>query len=194
MFEKKIKIKMEAFDLYYKHGNSDYIGENVSQMSHAIQCAMQAEKDYPGNKEFVIACFLHDIGHLVALEKNLETNNLGCPNHDTIGAAYLKKIGFSDLVIQCCQHHATTKRYLVTTDKDYYNKLSDASKKTLVAQGGLMDHYQVRAFELKPYFKYLIKMRHYDDKAKINNQEMEELLSSKDWVRYYKNEYLNIRA
>ena len=183
---------MEAFDLYYKHGESDYIGENVSQLSHAIQCAIQAEKDFPKNKEFILGCFLHDVGHLVALDKNLTTNNLGCPNHDVIGANYLKSLGFSDLIIECCKSHAKAKRYLVTTDKQYYNKLSDASKQTLIEQGGIMDHYHVRAFEQNPYFKYLIKMRHYDDKAKVNSQLMEERLSSIDWIRYYKNEYLDI--
>ena len=183
---------MEAFDLYYKQGDRDYIGGNISQLSHATQCAMLAEKDFPDNKEFIVACFLHDIGHLVALEKNLETNNLGCPNHNIIGSEYLKNLGFSDLIVQCCKLHAKTKRYLVTVNKDYMDKLSEASKKTLMSQGGKMDYYHVRAFEINPLSKYLIQMRYYDDLAKNNSQEMEEFLASKDWIRHYKTEYLNI--
>ena len=34
-----------VFSLYKKYGNNDYLGEPVSQLEHAIQCAMVAEKE-----------------------------------------------------------------------------------------------------------------------------------------------------
>ena len=183
---------MEAFDLYYKYGKADYIGENISQDSHAIQCAMQAEHDFPENREFIIACFLHDIGHLIALQNNLDQNNLGCIRHENVGEKYLKEQGFPELVYQCCKYHPKAKRYLVSIDRDYYNNLSEASKQTLVRQGGKMDGYEMRNFELHPNFKYFIKMRYYDDKAKDDSQNMKDKLAGKDYINHYKNEFLKI--
>ena len=43
--EERVK---EIFRLYHHYGNEDYLGEEVSQVEHATQCAMQAEKEgYP---------------------------------------------------------------------------------------------------------------------------------------------------
>jgi hypothetical protein len=48
-----------------------YLGEKVTQLQHAQQAAQQAKE--AGQPDHVIlACFLHDIGHLVGLEKNME--------------------------------------------------------------------------------------------------------------------------
>lgn len=35
----------KIFDLYRNHGQCQYIGEEVSQLEHACQCAMLAEQD-----------------------------------------------------------------------------------------------------------------------------------------------------
>lgn len=41
-------IIFKVFSLYRKYGDSDYLGEPVNQLEHAIQCAMLAEKEgYP---------------------------------------------------------------------------------------------------------------------------------------------------
>eukprot|EP00933_Yihiella_yeosuensis_P074840 TRINITY_DN8390_c1_g1_i1.p1 TRINITY_DN8390_c1_g1~~TRINITY_DN8390_c1_g1_i1.p1 ORF type:complete len:134 (-),score=31.29 TRINITY_DN8390_c1_g1_i1:107-508(-) len=53
---------------FEKYGENGYIGEPVSQKSHMIQAAMQAEQEFPEDKEVIIAAFLHDIGHLVGLD------------------------------------------------------------------------------------------------------------------------------
>ena len=54
-------------DLYLKFGDSDYIGEEVTQLEHAIQTAMLAEKDNM-DTNMILAAFLHDIGHLLILQ------------------------------------------------------------------------------------------------------------------------------
>ena len=36
---------LNVFSLYKKYGDNDYLGEPVNQLEHAIQCAMQAEKE-----------------------------------------------------------------------------------------------------------------------------------------------------
>ena len=38
------------FSLYRNHGSDDYIGEKVTQLEHAIQCAMQAEQEGYNNE------------------------------------------------------------------------------------------------------------------------------------------------
>ena len=43
--DKVEEITRKVFDLYRKHGEGDYIGEKVSQIEHATQCAMLAEKE-----------------------------------------------------------------------------------------------------------------------------------------------------
>jgi predicted HD phosphohydrolase len=55
----------DILEIYKKYGNSDYIGEKVSQIEHALQSALLAEKMYPTDYEFIIACLLHDIGHII---------------------------------------------------------------------------------------------------------------------------------
>ena len=71
----------DLFELYNKYGNYDYIGEKVSQVDHMIQAAMLAENDNQ-NLNVVLACFLHDIGHLIGIDKQLESDEFGTFNHE----------------------------------------------------------------------------------------------------------------
>ena len=42
---KSSDIADRVFMLFDKYGQQDYIGENVTQQEHAVQCAMMAEKE-----------------------------------------------------------------------------------------------------------------------------------------------------
>ena len=42
---KSSDIADRVFVLFDKYGQQDYIGENVTQQEHAVQCAMMAEKE-----------------------------------------------------------------------------------------------------------------------------------------------------
>ena len=42
---KPSEVADKVFVLFDKYGDQDYIGENVSQLEHAVQCAMMAEKE-----------------------------------------------------------------------------------------------------------------------------------------------------
>ena len=46
-----------VFNLYDTHGNADYIGEEVSQLEHALQCAHYAAKDYPNRPDVILGAF-----------------------------------------------------------------------------------------------------------------------------------------
>jgi 2-amino-1-hydroxyethylphosphonate dioxygenase (glycine-forming) len=62
--------------------------------------------------------------------------SVGRHGHDQIGAAYLSRLGFSSDVCEIVKDHVYAKKYLTAVDKDYFEKLSDASKMTLKFQVG----------------------------------------------------------
>ncbi len=156
----------EVFILFEKHGNADYIGEAISQLEHACQAAQLAEKE-GFSEEVILAALFHDIGHLC--EMNGEQPNMGgygVMEHEKLGADFLRKRGFSETVAKLVQSHVQAKRYLCFADKDYYGKLSEASKKTLEYQGGPMTAIEATEFERDPLRNTIIRMRHWDETAK----------------------------
>jgi predicted HD phosphohydrolase len=91
----------------------------------------------------------------------------GTVDHESLGGQYLRDKGFSEKIARLVESHVEAKRYLTFKYPDYYNKLSEASKITLDKQGGIMDEIEAQQFErdhLQPLF---IKIREWDDKAKI---------------------------
>ncbi|MDA2952982.1 MAG: hypothetical protein O2940_08365, partial [Actinomycetota bacterium] len=58
------------------------------------------------------------------------------------------------------------KRYLCTTDDNYYALLSPASIRSLEFQGGLMTQNEVEHFETLPYFADAVALRKWDEAAK----------------------------
>ena len=52
------------FDILASKGDADYGGECVSQLQHALQCAMLAEQA-GASSPLIAAALLHDIGHLI---------------------------------------------------------------------------------------------------------------------------------
>ena len=115
------------------YGSSDYIGEDITQISHAIQSAKIAEK-YLGISGYVGA-FLHDIGHLIGLQNSNDTmDNYGTVDHEVIGAAYLRERNFPDRIVNMVLNHVEAKKELITINELYSNALSVGSRKTLKFQ------------------------------------------------------------
>ena len=52
-----------AIDLYRDYGGSDYIGENVSQLQHALQCAHLASAEFPERPEVIVGHFFLQAPH-----------------------------------------------------------------------------------------------------------------------------------
>jgi 2-amino-1-hydroxyethylphosphonate dioxygenase (glycine-forming) len=169
------EVSKKIKDLIEKYGSNDYIGENISQKEHYLQCAMLAEKDNC-DTEVIIGALLHDIGHLISIENKLEQIGVyGAKNHEKIGYDFAIYYKFGEKIAHLIEYHVQTKRYLVTTDDNYYNNLSDASKKTLEKQGKIMSKKEIIEFKNNPYFKDDLKIRDYDDKAKIENIKLKSL-------------------
>ena len=182
-----------VIELYQKYGNKGYIGEDVTQLEHATQTAMLAEKYYyqlPEHLkvEIILGAFLHDVGHLLLYEdEDLEAiGNVGIKNHEETGGLFLEKMGFSDLICQLVKNHVLTKRYLITTKEGYYDSLSVISKITFENQGGKLSEEEIHQFERNKYFDYHLRLSEFDDKAKSTDAEILEKIKLTDPINYYK--------
>ncbi len=168
-------IIQDIFDLYEKHGAEEYAGEKVSQLEHMAQAAQLAiQEGY--DDEVVLAAFLHDVGHLLPIHDESESmNGYGMMDHEKVGAEYLRKVGFSDRLCKLIASHVNAKRYLTYKYPEYYNQLSAASKKTLEYQGGKMKEAEAKQFEADPLFDLYIKMRLWDEAAKVEHQPLPDI-------------------
>jgi 2-amino-1-hydroxyethylphosphonate dioxygenase (glycine-forming) len=172
------------FDLY---GTNDYIGEEITQTEHMIQTAMFAEEE-GGDEEEILAALLHDIGHFVNTG-NLENHmaQYGQRGHENIGYVYLKQIGFSERICSLARNHVKAKRYLVSKNKEYLHNLSEASLQTLNYQGGPMLKTEMTEFENDYLFNSSIKLRYWDDKAKIKNMKIKSVSDYCDLINKHIN-------
>ncbi|MBF6027476.1 HD domain-containing protein [Pseudomonas sp. P115] len=154
----------QVFGLYEQHGAADYIGEPVSQIEHMSQAAQLAMAE-GFDDEVVLAAFFHDIGHLCG-EGGENMGGFGVVSHERLGADYLRRAGFSERMAKLVEYHVQAKRYLTFSQPDYYARLSEASRRTLAYQGGVMSAEQARAFEQDPLCAVSLRMRHWDEQAK----------------------------
>jgi phosphonate degradation associated HDIG domain protein len=168
-------IVAEIFSLYEKHGDEDYIGEPVSQIEHMSQAAMLAEQE-GYDDEVILAAFFHDLGHLCAAEGEAESmGGFGNVDHEKLGADYLLSKGFSPRVASLVESHVIAKRYLTYKYPEYYEKLSPASRATLVHQGGVMSAAEAEVFEKNPDKDLIIRFRYWDDQAKETNVPVDNI-------------------
>ena len=160
------KIADDIILLYKNYGSNEYAGEKVSQLEHMVQAAALA-KQGGYDEEMILAAFLHDIGHICAASYTSNTmNGFGIINHEKIGAQYLRNRGFSDRIAKLVENHVSAKRYLTFKYPEYYEGLSEASKKTLEYQGGRMNPDEAAFFENDPLCEDFIEMRRWDELAK----------------------------
>ena len=154
----------EVFGLYETHGTADYIGEPVSQIEHMSQAAQLAMAE-GFDDEVVLAAFFHDIGHLCG-QGGANMGGYGVVSHERLGADYLRRAGFSERMATLVEYHVQAKRYLTFSQPDYYARLSEASRRTLAYQGGVMSAEEAQVFEQDPLYTVSLRMRHWDEQAK----------------------------
>lgn len=150
-------------------GGSDYLGEQVTQLEHALQCAAMAEAEGQG-PDVVLAALFHDIGHLIhTAEADALPEALGQPDHEQKGADLLRQAGMPELTCFLVASHVAAKRYLCLRDPSYLSGLSDASRKTLGYQGGPMHEQEALILESKPEWTLAVRLRRWDDAAKVKD-------------------------
>ncbi|GAA4450012.1 HD domain-containing protein [Nibrella saemangeumensis] len=157
----------EITGLLQEQGSQDYYGEPVSQLEHMLQCALLAERAGSDN-ETIIAAFLHDIGHLLPAESAAGyMDGYGRSDHEQLGGDWLRQRGFSEKIVSLVENHVNAKRYLTFKSPAYYERLSEASRKTLEYQGGRMTADEAYAFEHNIQFGGILQVRRWDEQAKV---------------------------
>ncbi|RFS19602.1 HDIG domain-containing protein [Chitinophaga silvatica] len=159
------QVVAEIFELYERYGQAEY-GEQVTMLMHMMQAAVIAEQT-GFEDEMIVAAFLHDIGHF--FEEAEQMDQYGTRAHDDLGSTYLIRCGFPERLAKLVGSHVAAKRYLTWFDSAYYETLSEASKQTLIYQGGPMSEEEATAFKQDPLFHQYIQIRIWDDMGKDAN-------------------------
>ena len=153
--------------LLQRQGAAQYGREAVSQLEHALQCAHLAEVAGE-TPDTVAAALLHDLGHLLVADHAPDTGTGGDTDdlHQFIALPFLRA-RFGDAVLEPVRLHVDAKRYLCRTDATYLSGLSPASVRSLALQGGVFSAEQAIAFEAQPHAAVAVRLRRYDDLAKV---------------------------
>jgi len=157
-------IITEINRLFAEQGGNRY-SEVVTQLEHALQCAQLAE-DAGSEHALTVAALLHDIGHMLhkfgpdPAAKGIDDK------HEAIGAGWLAR-AFSPAVTEPICLHVDAKRYLCTSDPNYFDTLSPASIRSLQLQGGPMSTAEAASFEQNPHFEAAVHLRRWDEAAKV---------------------------
>ncbi len=186
--EYQVVVPMRGVDklkaLFCEHGQSEYIGEEVSQLEHALQAASWA-KTAREPPHLIMAALCHDVGHLLMLAgHDLEPmEGLGAHKHAVAGAEWLEKeLGVGKEVTDPVRLHVAAKRYQAYKIPRYAtDHLSPASRRTLELQGGPMSWEEVKQFERHPRYHEALRVRAYDNAAKVKGERtwtLEEALAA----------------
>lgn len=163
----------QILNLYRTRGQTQYGGEAVSQLEHALQCATFAEAD-GASPQLIAACLLHDLGHLVHhLGNNPAVRGID-DRHEYRAVPVLETL-FPDTVTSPIRLHVAAKRYLCAVDDTYWDTLSPASKLSLELQGGIFSQPMADAFIAQPNAQSAVHLRRWDDLAKIEQLKTPDL-------------------
>jgi [1-hydroxy-2-(trimethylamino)ethyl]phosphonate dioxygenase len=160
-----MNIIEEILELFARRGASAYHGEAVSQAEHALQAADLAEQEGAPDR-LIVAALLHDVGHLLdGQDEDLAERGVD-GRHEEAGGAWLAR-HFGAEVTAPIRLHVAAKRYLCAVDPAYLEGLSPASRLSLDVQGGPMRAEERAQFEANPYSRDALRLRHWDDLAKV---------------------------
>ena len=122
----------------------------------------------------VVAALLHDIGHLLhGLPEHIADKGID-GRHEAVGEAWLVPQA-GPAVTEPLRLHVAAKRYLCAVDSDYMALLSPASIKSLRLQGGPYTDDEVEAFEKNPHYQDAVRLRRWDDQAKVAGLDVPDL-------------------
>jgi phosphonate degradation associated HDIG domain protein len=150
--------------LFARRGGEQYSGEPVTQLAHALQTAQRAERD-GADDPLVTAALLHDLGHLLNNQGETPTLRGVDDVHQYFALPFLRGV-FGERVLAAIQRHVDAKRYLCATRADYWQRLSDDSKRSLELQGGIFSPAQAEAFIAQDHAADAVALRLWDDQAK----------------------------
>ncbi len=167
--------------LFETRGGSEYGGEAVTQLEHALQAARLAEQE-SGSDALVVAALLHDVGHLLH-DLPEDAPEAGIDDHHENAAANFLGRHFPPPVTEPVRLHVAAKRYLCAVDPTYLESLSEPSRVSLGLQGGPMSGDEVASFDANPYAADAVRLRRWDDAAKVRGLSTPALADFIDRVR-----------
>ena len=153
--------------LFAVHGATQYSGEPVTQLEHALQTAHLAEQS-DADDALVTACLLHDLGHMLNLQGETPSMRGIDDTHQYYALPFLRGL-FPPQVLEPIKLHVDAKRYLCATRDGYFEALSADSKRSLVLQGGMFTPEEAKAFIAQPHAGDAVRLRMWDDLAKVEN-------------------------
>ena len=153
--------------LFAQRGAEQYTGEPVTQLEHALQSALLAERE-GADDALVTAALLHDLGHLLHDLGATPTLQGVDDVHQYRALPFLRGL-FGDAVLDPIKLHVDAKRYLCATRPAYFAGLSEDSKRSLALQGGIFDTAQADAFIGQSGAADAVRLRIWDDLAKTAN-------------------------
>jgi phosphonate degradation associated HDIG domain protein len=151
--------------LFKDHGHIAYSGEGVTQLEHALQCAHLAEGE-KACAELVTAALLHDLGHLLNQQGESPTARGIDDQHQYYAIPFIRPL-FPPDVVEAIRLHVDAKRALCALEPEYYESLSEDSKRSLTLQGGIFSRQETDAFMAKPFAESALRVRRWDDRAKV---------------------------
>jgi len=164
-------------------GQTQYEKAVITQLEHALQSAQQAELN-GGSEEQIVAALVHDIGHLLQNDHAdgkvfLATDHA----HETVGAEYLRSLGFPEAIFKAVEMHVSGKRFLTSEyrgddGEKYYEHLTPVSKASLKLQGGPFTKDEAEEFLTQTGAKLSIDLRIWDDNSKVKD------CKTKKWEDY----------
>ncbi|MCB1001857.1 MAG: HD domain-containing protein [Acidimicrobiales bacterium] len=156
----------DVVELFERWGSVHY-DDRVSQLDHALQCASLAERAGAA-PHLVVAALLHDIGHLIELDRTDGTiGDLAVDRgHEHVAARALAAL-FGPEVRMPIELHVEAKRFLCAIEPGYAATLSDGSVRSLATQGGAMTAAEVARFASRPDASDAADVRRWDDAGKV---------------------------
>ena len=146
-------------------GARRYGGEPVSQLDHALQCAVWAQAA-DADDHLVAAALLHDVGHLIYREPEAAMSEAVDDLHENRGAHLLAR-WFPREVTEPVRLHVAAKRYLCVEDPVYLDRLSEGSRRSLELQGGAFTEREAGSFIAQPFAESAVRLRRWDEAAKV---------------------------
>jgi phosphonate degradation associated HDIG domain protein len=171
----------DIIELFRQKGDSEYGGEKVTQLEHALQTAFLAMQEQ-ASAALIAAALLHDIGHLIHDLPDDAPNDGIDDRHEVSGYHYLVSL-FGPAVTEPVRLHVPAKRYLCAVDEGYMRQLSEPSLVSLTLQGGPMNGEEVNRFFKLPFADDAVRLRKWDDQAKVVGLPTPSLDEFADYLR-----------
>jgi predicted HD phosphohydrolase len=138
-------------------------GGELSLLDHALRSATLAH-DANADDETVIACLLHNVGHLIHAELAPRQGAEQRDRHHVFGAGFVS-LWFGPGVTEPIRLHVAAKRYLCAVESGYRRRLSPRAKRSLMAQGGPFDREEAAVFLSSHHAARAVELRRHADLA-----------------------------